>query len=196
MSTIWSQSRMGRRIDMLEPDAASIDFDEIALHLADLYRYVGAASPRISVAAHTLLVAEIIRRERPDAVAHALLHDAHEYIIGDITRPVYAAIDALLPDDSINPVRILKNRHDRVIHEAAGLEMPGPSTKAAIEYADLIALNTERAYAMKAPPERWARAVEDAGAIERPAWWPPSNPADALATAFRRALPVFQRGCD
>jgi hypothetical protein len=73
----------------------------------------------------------------------ALLHDAHEAYIGDITSPVADALTRCA--GGTNHIKALKARIDGAIHAAAGLPSPLPAGwSAAIRAADLIMLATER----------------------------------------------------
>lgn len=80
----------------LDPRPEEVTIEDIAWHLAYINRFAGAAKFGVSVAAHSLVVEKLYGRLRPDAspkgCAFALLHDAAEAYIGDITRPVKQAI--------------------------------------------------------------------------------------------------------
>ena len=90
--TIWMQTRSGAAFDLIHPDPAMVDFREIAEALGQINRFAGHTSRPVSVALHTLTVAEITQKASPSAVPWALLHDAHEAYTGDITTPVQHAI--------------------------------------------------------------------------------------------------------
>ena len=88
----------GRRLDLLDPSPLDIELEDIAHGLARVARWNGQTiGPHIfSVAQHTLLVEEIARRQvghldRRLALA-LLLHDAPEYVIGDMISPFKAVI--------------------------------------------------------------------------------------------------------
>jgi 5'-deoxynucleotidase YfbR-like HD superfamily hydrolase len=87
----------GRRLDLLDPSALDVEVEDIAHGLARVARWNGQTSgPHIfSVAQHTLLVEAIARRRTSlDRRAHLalLLHDAPEYVIGDMITPFKAVI--------------------------------------------------------------------------------------------------------
>jgi uncharacterized protein len=88
----------GRRLDLLDPSPLDIEIEDIAHGLARVARWNGQTlGDRIfSVAQHTLLVSEIARRQNGDIdrrLALALmLHDAPEYVIGDMISPFKAII--------------------------------------------------------------------------------------------------------
>src|SRR5262249_28701501 len=88
----------GRRLDLLDPSPLDIEIEDIAHGLARVARWNGqtAGANIFSVAQHTLLVDEVARRRfgEPDQrLALALmLHDAPEYVIGDMISPFKAVI--------------------------------------------------------------------------------------------------------
>ena len=88
----------GRRLDLLDPAPLDIEIEDIAHGLAFVARWNGqtAGDFPYSVAEHSLLVERLFRRIAPKAGARwrlaALLHDAPEYVIGDMISPVKAAV--------------------------------------------------------------------------------------------------------
>ena len=94
----WQRMLSGRRLDLLDPTPVDIEIDDIAHGLAFVARWNGQTEGDwpYSVAEHSLLVEEIFRRMNPDSPAKwclaALLHDAPEYVIGDMISPVKAAV--------------------------------------------------------------------------------------------------------
>lgn len=88
----------GRRLDLLDPTPVDIEIEDIAHGLAFVARWNGQTIGNwpYSVAGHSLLVEEIYGRLNPKAPAKwrlaALLHDAPEYVIGDMISPVKAAV--------------------------------------------------------------------------------------------------------
>ena len=87
----------GRRLDLLDPSALDVEIEDIAHGLARVARWNGQTSGQhiFSVAQHTLLVEAIARRrtglDRRARLA-VLLHDAPEYVIGDMITPFKAVI--------------------------------------------------------------------------------------------------------
>jgi hypothetical protein len=87
----------GRRLDLLDPSALDVEIEDIAHGLARVARWNGQTSGQhiFSVAQHTLLV-EAIARHRTSLDKRArlavLLHDAPEYVIGDMITPFKAVI--------------------------------------------------------------------------------------------------------
>ena len=94
----WQRMLSGRRLDLLDPTPVDIEIVDIAHGLAFVARWNGQTRGdyAYSVAEHSLLVEEICGRLKPDWPAKwrlaALLHDAPEYVIGDMISPVKAAV--------------------------------------------------------------------------------------------------------
>lgn len=88
----------GRRLDLLDPTPVDVEVEDIAHGLAFVARWNGQTWGDFpySVAEHSLLVEEIFGRIAPSAPPRwrlaALLHDAPEYVIGDMISPVKAAV--------------------------------------------------------------------------------------------------------
>ncbi|MFT6074225.1 MAG: 5'-deoxynucleotidase YfbR-like HD superfamily hydrolase [Yoonia sp.] len=88
----------GRRLDLLDPTPIDIEIEDIAHGLAFVARWNGQTEGDFaySVAEHSLLVADIFALKQPNAPVKwqlaALLHDAPEYVIGDMISPVKAAV--------------------------------------------------------------------------------------------------------
>ena len=94
----WQRMLSGRRLDLLDPTPVDIELDDIAHGLAFVARWNGQTHGDwpYSVAEHSLLVENIIPRLAPRTEPRwrlaALLHDAPEYVIGDMISPVKAAV--------------------------------------------------------------------------------------------------------
>ena len=94
----WQRMLSGRRLDLLDPSPLDIEVADIAHGLARVARWNGQThGPNIfSVAQHTLLVEAVLRQQMPRADHSvrlaALLHDAPEYVIGDMISPFKAVI--------------------------------------------------------------------------------------------------------
>ncbi len=88
----------GRRLDLLDPTPVDIEIEDIAHGLAFVARWNGQTRGDFaySVAEHSLLVEELFGRIAPKAPMKwqlaALLHDAPEYVIGDMISPVKSAV--------------------------------------------------------------------------------------------------------
>ena len=94
----WQRMLSGRRLDLLDPAAIDIEVEDIAHGLAFLARWNGQTIGEFpySVAEHSLLVEKIFKRlnprSNPEQMLIALLHDAPEYVIGDMISPVKASV--------------------------------------------------------------------------------------------------------
>ena len=97
-SRVWQRMLSGRRLDLLDPSPLDIEITDIAHGLARVARWNGQTSGAhiFSVAQHTLLVETVLRQQRPrvdDSLRlAALLHDAPEYVIGDMISPFKAVL--------------------------------------------------------------------------------------------------------
>lgn len=94
----WQRMLSGRRLDLLDPSPLDIEIADIAHGLARVARWNGQTSGAhiFSVAQHTLLVEAVLREQMPRVDTRfrlaALLHDAPEYVIGDMISPFKAVI--------------------------------------------------------------------------------------------------------
>ena len=93
----WQRMLSGRRLDLLDPSPLDIEIADIAHGLARVARWNGQTEGAhiFSVAQHSLLVETIARqRARLDRASRlgVLLHDAPEYVIGDMISPFKAVI--------------------------------------------------------------------------------------------------------
>jgi 5'-deoxynucleotidase YfbR-like HD superfamily hydrolase len=94
----WQRMLSGRRLDLLDPSPLDIELDDIAHGLARVARWNGQTRGAhiFSVAQHVLLVEALARAKVPrlDAAGRraVLLHDAPEYVIGDMISPFKAVI--------------------------------------------------------------------------------------------------------
>ncbi len=88
----------GRRLDLLDPSPMDIEIEDIAHGLARVARWNGQTigEHAFSVAQHSVVVEEICAHIQPDLEPRwrlaALLHDASEYVIGDMISPFKAAL--------------------------------------------------------------------------------------------------------
>ncbi|MCA0920246.1 HD domain-containing protein [Pseudooceanicola nanhaiensis] len=147
----WQRMLSGRRLDLLDPTPVDIEIEDIAHGLAFVARWNGQTHGdyAYSVAEHSLLVEEIYGRLCPEAPVKwrlaALLHDAPEYVIGDMISPVKAAVGPSYGE--------LDARLTTAIHLRFGLPAAIPKTvKKQIKKADQISA--------------WMEATEIAGFSE------------------------------
>jgi 5'-deoxynucleotidase YfbR-like HD superfamily hydrolase len=94
----WQRMLSGRRLDLLDPSPLDVEISDIAHGLARVARWNGqtGGDHAFSVAQHSLLVEDIFSHLVPGASANArmtaLLHDAPEYVIGDMISPFKSAV--------------------------------------------------------------------------------------------------------
>ncbi|MGR3461332.1 MAG: HD domain-containing protein [Roseovarius sp.] len=94
----WQKMLSGRRLDLLDPTPVDVEIEDIAHGLSFVARWNGQTLGDFpySVAEHSLLVERLYSRLAPRAPSKwrlaALLHDAPEYVIGDMISPVKNAI--------------------------------------------------------------------------------------------------------
>ena len=95
---VWQRMLSGRRLNLLDPSPLDVELDDIAHGLARVARWNGQTigGHIFSVAQHSLLVEAIAGQINPDMPREwrlaVLLHDAPEYVIGDIISPFKAVI--------------------------------------------------------------------------------------------------------
>jgi 5'-deoxynucleotidase YfbR-like HD superfamily hydrolase len=134
----WQRMLSGRRLDLLDPSPKDIEIEDIAHGLARVARWNGqtVGDHAFSVAQHALLVEEIAVALHPDLTRRwrlaALLHDAPEYVIGDLISPFKAAIGL---DYKAFEMKLLE-----AIHRRFGLPASMPDRiMMAIKAADRVA---------------------------------------------------------
>lgn len=138
----WQRMLSGRRLDLLDPSPLDIELQDIAHGLARVARWNGQTigDHAFSVAQHSLLVEELCLRIKPKWPLKwrraAMLHDAPEYVVGDLISPFKAAIGT--------GYKSLENRLLAAIHLRFGLpaKLPGEVTQT-IKRADGIAAYLE-----------------------------------------------------
>ena len=123
MARAWQRMLSGRRLDLLDPTPVDIEIEDIAHGLAFVARWNGQTRGdyAYSVAEHSLLVEALFARMYSPAPAKwrlaALLHDAPEYVIGDMISPVKNAVGP--------GYDVLDARLAAAVRAAAGVEV-GP----------------------------------------------------------------------
>lgn len=94
----WQRMLSGRRLDILNPSALDIEIEDIAHGLARVARWNGQTSGKFgfSVAQHSVLVEQLVQLNAPQMKQAwrlaALLHDAPEFVIGDMITPFKATL--------------------------------------------------------------------------------------------------------
>ncbi|WP_085307418.1 HD domain-containing protein [Planktotalea arctica] len=170
----------GRRLDLLDPTPVDIEVEDIAHGLAFVARWNGQTKGDFaySVAEHSLLVEALFSRMQPSAPVKwqlaALLHDAPEYVIGDMISPVKTAIGP--------SYGVLDDRLTAAIHIRFGLPATLPAAvKKQIKKADRISA--------------WLEAVQIAGFTEKEAdqFFGKPDPAMIEGLSIRLRAPLEAR---
>ena len=131
----WQRMLSGRRLDLLDPSPFDIEIEDIAHGLARVARWNGQTigDHAFSVAQHSVVVEEIVAHIQPDIAPKwrlaALLHDASEYVIGDMISPFKSALGFNYKE--------FEARLESAIHLRFGLPPKSPATiKTLIKKAD------------------------------------------------------------
>jgi uncharacterized protein len=165
----WQRMLSGRRLDLIDPSPLDIEIEDIAHGLARVARWNGQTyGPEIfSVAQHSLLVEALIgglASQAPRAWRlAALLHDAPEYVIGDMISPFKAVMGG--------DYRAIEQRLLTAVYLRFGLPPnPPPELTALIKTADraaayleatrLAGFSTSEAKRLFDPPRIGAKSVE------------------------------------
>ncbi|MFT6451312.1 MAG: 5'-deoxynucleotidase YfbR-like HD superfamily hydrolase [Halocynthiibacter sp.] len=176
----WQRMLSGRRLDLLDPTPVDIEIEDIAHGLAFVARWNGQTRGDFaySVAEHSILVEQLFRAMNPSAAVKwqlaALLHDAPEYVIGDMISPVKAAVGP--------GYGALDDRLTAAIHLRFGLPATIPTQiKKQIKKADKISA--------------WLEATQIAGftIAESDKFFGKPDPAIIKGVAIRLRPPVEAR---
>lgn len=115
----WQRMLSGRRLDLLDPSPVDVEIEDIAHGLARVARWNGQTTGELpfTVAQHSLLVLDFCEAMRHDWPVKwslaALLHDAPEFVIGDMISPFKAALG--------EGYRTIERRLQAAIHLRFGL---------------------------------------------------------------------------
>ncbi|HTK79138.1 MAG TPA: HD family hydrolase [Rhizomicrobium sp.] len=138
----WQRMLSGRRLNLLDPSPLDIEIEDIAHGLARVARWNGQTiGPHaFSVAQHSLIVESVVTELAPrsgrQARLMALLHDAPEYVVGDLISPFKAAVGIDYKD--------FERRLLAAIHIRFGLPSRAPNELlAVIKRADRISAHQE-----------------------------------------------------
>lgn len=133
----WQRMLSGRRLDLLDPSPLDVEISDIAQGLARVARWNGQTrgDHAFSVAQHSLMVETIVERltsAPAQTLQLALLHDAPEYVIGDMISPFKSVVGG--------GYKTVEARLEAAIHIRFGLPPVIPKTiKTLIKRADRIA---------------------------------------------------------
>lgn len=133
----WQRMLSGRRLDLIDPSPVDVEIGDIAHGLARVARWNGqtVGDNAFSVAQHSCLVLEIVDSFNPAASPEqrlmALLHDAAEYVLGDLISPFKAIVG--------DEYKALEDRLLGAIHLRFGLPPGTPAVwKRTVKQADTI----------------------------------------------------------
>ncbi len=121
----WQRMLSGRRLDLIDPSPLDIEIEDIAHGLARVARWNGqtVGAHAFSVAQHTLAVEELAGLLTPEIGAvgrlAAMLHDAPEYVLGDLISPFKSLLGGDYP--------VVEQRLLAAIHRRFGLPVPLPA---------------------------------------------------------------------
>ncbi|MBY0423266.1 MAG: HD family hydrolase [Parvularculaceae bacterium] len=164
----WQRMLSGRRLDLLDPSPVDIEIEDIAHGLSRVARWNGqtAGDLPFTVAQHSLIVEQFCLQMKPGWPAKwrlaALLHDAPEFVIGDMISPFKAALG--------EHYRKIERRMQEAVHLRFGLPPHLPETiEKAIKRADkasayfeatqLAGFETEEALRFFGPPKELGPVV-------------------------------------
>jgi hypothetical protein len=143
----------GAWFDFCAPASSRFNIEDIAHGLANICRYAGQCKRFYSVAEHSILVSETAKGFEYEA----LLHDAAEAFLGDITRP----LKQMLPD-----FKRIEAEIERAVLDRFGVPWPLPPQ---VKQADLRVLAAEQKEIMPEGTDGWVRGqkVEPAPIVVR-----------------------------
>lgn len=167
--------RSGAWFDFCAPASSDFTIEDIAHGLANICRYSGQCSSFYSVAEHSILVSETAKGFEFEA----LLHDAAEAFLGDITRP----LKQMLPE-----YKRIEADVERAILDRLGVSWPIP---AQVKQADLRVLAAEQRQIMPEGTDGWVRGqkVEPAPIIVR--HLPPDEVKHLFLERFNTLRPAY-----
>ncbi len=158
----------GNWFDLLDPWSSEFSIEDIAQGLANICRYSGQCTSFYSVAEHSIHVSDTVGEFKLEA----LLHDATEAFLGDITRP----LKQLLPQ-----YQEIEKCVEDAIFSRFGLN---PNSKSAIKAADLRVLAAEQGQVMPAGTDYWAIASGIEKANIRVEYLPPDIARDRFLNRY------------
>ncbi|HVX82918.1 MAG TPA: HD family hydrolase [Devosiaceae bacterium] len=189
----WQRMLSGRRLDILDPSPVDVEISDIAHGLARVARWNGqtAGDYPFSVAQHSVLVLAIFRGLVPGApdrdALHALLHDAPEYVMGDIISPFKAAMGG--------NYKAVEQRLQAAIHIRFALPAEPPSALARtikkadkqaafFEATELAGFSRDEARTFFGEPSLAAFDIDGFDILIRP--WPTQQAHDRFLGAFEQ----------
>jgi hypothetical protein len=176
--TPWIQTFTGRAFDLFDPQPDQICLEDIAHSLSQICRFTGHCGRFYSVAEHCWEMSDLIESDDPAVKLAALMHDAHEAYLGDISSPMGFHV-LLVPPGCVQvetTIRLsaLKTKIQAAIHAALRIPLDHidhPLIKA----ADLKMLASEKRDLMRPEPRPWIELPDPYKQSFRGEWkwnWP------------------------
>jgi hypothetical protein len=162
----WIQTATGVAFDLLAPRSEDVRTADLCRALAWIMRYTGHAGG-YSVAAHSIFVGRLVARRHPkERELHlaALLHDAHEAYVGDLSSPVKAALDQVTAGGATAYRRLDRDTQAAVMRRY-GVD-PALAKDPRVVEADLAMLHAERDRYLGPPVMPWNLGVDPPTADE------------------------------
>jgi len=181
----WQRMLSGRRLDLLDPSPMDIEIGDIAHGLARVSRWNGQTRGQhpLSVAQHSVLVERFVSKNAPRLDRKwrlaALLHDAPEYVIGDMITPFKYALGGIYRD--------IESRLCEAIHIRFGLPARLPETvERAIKRADRMAAWIEATQLAGFSEDEAARILRRPRGTPDTMRWRPVPPEQAAEMFLKR----------
>ncbi|MEM1038907.1 MAG: HD family hydrolase [Pseudomonadota bacterium] len=135
----WQRMLSGRRLNLLDPSPLDVEISDIAYGLARVARWNGQTEGEhaFSVAQHSLLVESVVvymgATGKSDRL-YALLHDAPEYVIGDMISPFKAVMGGAYKEVEARLEAAIHLRHGLKAHPTAKLKKTIKQADRAVAY--------------------------------------------------------------
>jgi len=188
----WQRMQSGRRLDLIEPSPVDVEIADIAHGLARVARWNGqtVGDHAYSVAQHSCMVLDIVAslapHSTPDQRLMALLHDAAEYVLGDLISPFKAIVGT--------GYRALEDRLQTAVHLRFGLPAATPADwKKTIKRADTIAAYHEAVVLAGFSESEARRYFGQPGGFEPPAGALEPLPAARAQARFLDAFATMEQ---
>ncbi|MCS6762178.1 MAG: HD family hydrolase [Candidatus Devosia symbiotica] len=190
-SRAWQRMLSGRRLDILDPSPMDVELSDIAHGLARMARWNGQTygDYPFSVAQHSVLVLELFRAANPDStptiLLQALLHDAPEYVMGDIISPFKAAMGGNYKDVEnrlLSAIFLRFSLPASMTEPMAKLVKQADREAAFFEAIHLAGFAEPEARKFFGAPSQRAFDVDAFDRLIRP--WPTGEAHDRFVTAF------------
>lgn len=163
-TTGWVGTFSGKQIDLINIQASDIELMDIAVGLANQCRYAGQVWPFYSVAEHSVLVSHMVmfpsyfksdpginRNKQAQLALKALLHDAPEFILHDVIRPVKRRLGGYAE---------LERRVMGAVSVRFGLNYSDQDWETIKLYDDLITIAERDRFQQRIPADSYGRGVD------------------------------------